>query len=137
MNLRETVASARQTMTNLADDTEALKHNFFLRGFFKKRGFYNLDQLTPAQYRASKFVTGVSSERIWLGGDELFAARPDGAEELSPEGRRASASCDIGLGRQSAKQPDDDRGIFRARASRRALYTVASTRGRSPALSGD
>ncbi len=74
-------------MTNPADDTEALKHNFFLRGLFKKRGFYNLDQLTPAQYRTSKFLTGVSSERIWLGGDELFAARPDGSEELSPEGR--------------------------------------------------
>ena len=45
------MASAQRAMTNLADDTEAMKHNFFLRGFFKKRGFYDLSNLTPAQYR--------------------------------------------------------------------------------------
>jgi phospholipid/cholesterol/gamma-HCH transport system substrate-binding protein len=55
-NLRQPIANARQSMSNLADDTEAIKHNFFLRGFFKKRGFFNLNQLTPEQYRSSKFL---------------------------------------------------------------------------------
>lgn len=48
--LRDTVHGAQQTMTNMADDTEAVKHNFFLRGFFKCRGFYNLDQITSSKY---------------------------------------------------------------------------------------
>ncbi len=86
-NLRQTVASARQSMSNLADDTEALKHNFFLRGFFKKRGFFDLNQMTPVQYRSSKFLKGHSSERVGLSGNELFVTQPDGSEDLSKGGQ--------------------------------------------------
>jgi len=35
-------------MVSLAENTEALKHNFLVRGFFKKRGYYSLDRPTPA-----------------------------------------------------------------------------------------
>ena len=35
-NIRETLTNANTAAANLADDGEALKHNFFLRGFFKK-----------------------------------------------------------------------------------------------------
>jgi phospholipid/cholesterol/gamma-HCH transport system substrate-binding protein len=35
----------------MADDTEALKHNFFLRGFFHRSGYYNLANLSPDTYR--------------------------------------------------------------------------------------
>jgi phospholipid/cholesterol/gamma-HCH transport system substrate-binding protein len=87
-NLRQVVANARQSMSNLADDTEAIKHNFFLRGFFKRRGFFNLNQMTPAQYRSSKFLKGHSNERIWLNGKELFITSPDGTEDLSKEGQQ-------------------------------------------------
>jgi phospholipid/cholesterol/gamma-HCH transport system substrate-binding protein len=86
-NLRDTIASARTSMTNLAALTEALKHNFFLRGFFKKRGYFNLDQMTPAQYRSSKFLKGHSYERIWLKKNELFSSGPDDKEELTKEGQ--------------------------------------------------
>jgi phospholipid/cholesterol/gamma-HCH transport system substrate-binding protein len=86
-NLRDTIASARTSMTNLAALTEALKHNFFLRGFFKKRGYFNLDQMTPAQYRSSKFLKGHSYERIWLNKIELFSSGPDDREELTKEGQ--------------------------------------------------
>jgi phospholipid/cholesterol/gamma-HCH transport system substrate-binding protein len=86
-NLRDTIASARTSMTNLAALTEALKHNFFLRGFFKKRGYFNLDQMTPAQYRSSKFLKGHSYERIWLNKNELFSSGPDDKEELTKEGQ--------------------------------------------------
>ncbi|MGI9074100.1 MAG: MlaD family protein [Bryobacteraceae bacterium] len=86
--LRQTIASAQQSMSNLADDTEALKHNFFLRGFFNKRGFFNLNQMTPAQYRSSKFLKGHSSERVWLNGNDLFLTKPDGTEELSVAGQQ-------------------------------------------------
>jgi phospholipid/cholesterol/gamma-HCH transport system substrate-binding protein len=86
-NLRDTIASARASMTNLAAVTEALKHNFFLRGFFKRRGYFNLDEMTPAQYRSSKFLKGHSSERIWLSKNELFSSGPDNKEELTKEGQ--------------------------------------------------
>jgi len=75
-------------MSNLADDTEAIKHNFFLRGFFKRRGFFNLSQMTQAQYRSSKFLKGHSNERVWLNGNELFIMRPDGTEDLSKESQQ-------------------------------------------------
>jgi phospholipid/cholesterol/gamma-HCH transport system substrate-binding protein len=74
-------------MTNLAAVTEALKHNFFLRGFFKRRGYFNLDQMAPAQYRSSKFLKGHSNERIWLSKNELFSSGPDDKEELTKEGQ--------------------------------------------------
>jgi hypothetical protein len=87
VHLSETMASAERAMSNLADDTEAMKHNLFLRGFFKKRGFYDLSDLTPAQYRTSKFVKDRSVKRIWLDSGEIFSSPAKGAEELSPQGR--------------------------------------------------
>ena len=87
-NLRDSIASARTAMTNLAADTEALKHNVLLRGFFNRRGYFNLDRMTPAEYRSSKFLQGHSHERIWLSNDELFSTGPGDKEELSKEGQR-------------------------------------------------
>jgi phospholipid/cholesterol/gamma-HCH transport system substrate-binding protein len=46
-NLRQALSGLNRSTTNVAEDTEALKHNFLLRGFFKRRGFYNLDEITP------------------------------------------------------------------------------------------
>jgi phospholipid/cholesterol/gamma-HCH transport system substrate-binding protein len=45
---------------NLQDDTEALKHNFLLRGFFNKRGYEDSDELT--KYEVSQ-LPGVSPEK--------------------------------------------------------------------------
>jgi MlaD protein/OmpA family protein len=87
-HLNDTVASAQRAMTNLADDTEAMKHNFFLRGFFKKRGFYDLSNLTPEQYRDSKFVKDHSAMRLWLSSGQVFSSPAKGADELSPRGRK-------------------------------------------------
>ena len=35
-NLRDTLSNVNRSTANLADDTEALKHGFLFRGFFKK-----------------------------------------------------------------------------------------------------
>jgi hypothetical protein len=88
-HLSETMADAHRAMTNLADDTEAMKHNFLLRGFFRKRGFYNLDDLTPEQYRSSKFVKDRSAKRVWLDGGQVFSSPAKGTDELSSRGRAA------------------------------------------------
>ena len=36
--LKQTVLDAQRAVTNVSEDADALKHNFFLRGLFKKRG---------------------------------------------------------------------------------------------------
>ncbi len=87
MEINETVASTRQAMSNLADDTEALKHNFLLRGFFHNRGYYDLAKLTPAEYRTSKFVKSSSAKRVWLPSDDLFTRSAKGQEALSQKGQ--------------------------------------------------
>ena len=84
--LRETVHSADRVVSNAKDDTEALKHNFFLRGFFKRRGFYKLDELTPTEYASTEFVKKPRL-RVWVPAPGLFTADADGKQELSNEGR--------------------------------------------------
>jgi phospholipid/cholesterol/gamma-HCH transport system substrate-binding protein len=84
--LRDTVHGAKQTASNLADDTEAIKHNFFFRGFFNRRGFYNLDQITPSKYNSSQFVKKPKA-RVWLTSAGLFTTKPDGTQELTDTGR--------------------------------------------------
>ena len=83
-DLRDTIANARAAMVNLEENTEALKHNFLVRGFFKKRGYYSMDQMTPAQYL--ELLKERSRERVWLSRNELFSAGPDGKEKLTKYG---------------------------------------------------
>ena len=83
-DLRDTIANARAATVNLAENTEALKHNFLVRGFFKDRGYYSLDRMTPAQYM--KLLNERSSQRVWLGRNDLFSAGPDGKEKLTKYG---------------------------------------------------
>ncbi len=87
-NLRETLSNVNLATLNLADDTEALKHEFFFRGFFKKRGFYSLSSLTPDQYRANSYFQSTSDQRTWLNAGEAFTLNSQGAEILSPDGQR-------------------------------------------------
>ncbi len=84
--LRVTVAEAREAVSDLADNTEAMKRNFFLRGFFKKRGFYDLDSLTYDEYREGKLVRKYVQSREWLHQNELFSTDPDGSEKLTTPG---------------------------------------------------
>ncbi len=84
--LRNTVQGAQQAVTNLSDDTSAIKHNFFLRGFFHRRGFFDLTELTPSKYAGSKFVRQAHA-RVWIPASGLFATQPDGSQELTATGR--------------------------------------------------
>ncbi len=70
------------------DDTEALKHGFFFRGFFKKRGFYDLEQLAPAVYLKACEREKACGTRTWLDASNLFATGSDGKEQLVETGRR-------------------------------------------------
>ena len=86
--IRRTMADAREAMSDLADNMEALKHNWFVRGFFNKRGFYDVDNLTIAEYRAGKFTRGKERQQVWLRKTDLFVKDSQQEEELSEEGKR-------------------------------------------------
>ena len=86
-NLQRTLADAHEAMSDLSDDTEALKHNFLFRGFFNKRGFFDLGSLTAAEYRSPAFAKGFSKHRVWLEAGSLFARNAKGVEALTPEGK--------------------------------------------------
>lgn len=86
-DLQRTLAHANETMSNLSDNTEALKRNFFLRGFFKRRGFYNLGAITTTEYLNPDFGKGFKQHRKWIDASALFTTDANGNERLSPEGR--------------------------------------------------
>ena len=102
--LRQTIDDAQRTTRNLASDTEAVKHNFFLRGFFHRRGFYNLTQFNPHEYASSKFVKH-PSQRIWLPADGLFTTSPKGSQQLSTEGRSALDRAVSEIGEELPNNP--------------------------------
>lgn len=85
-SLKQTIVDAHRATRNLASDTEAVKHNFFLRGFFHRRGFYNLTQLNRKEYESSEFVKH-ANKRIWLNAENLFTTSPSGTQELTLDGR--------------------------------------------------
>ena len=86
-NIRESLMNVNAATLNLADDTEALKHNFLLRGFFRKRGYYNLDRISPEQYRRDAAFVSPANYRAWLSVPELFLANSNGQDELSTTGK--------------------------------------------------
>ena len=87
-SLQQTLTSARDAMSDLSENTEALKHNFFFRGFFNRRGYFDLDRLTVAQYRQGALESrDRRALRIWLGTAVLFAKDVNGVEQLSDDGK--------------------------------------------------
>ena len=88
-NLQRTLASANEAMADLSDDTEALKHNFLFRGFFKKRGFYDLAAVSAPEYQAGKVGKGFTRHPIWLESTRLFTVDAKGVELLSVTGKAA------------------------------------------------
>jgi phospholipid/cholesterol/gamma-HCH transport system substrate-binding protein len=86
-NIRESLTNANTATLNLADASEALKHNFFLRGFFQRRGYYNLTDISPEKYRNDRAFTNPANYRVWLSGSELFQNGVNGEEELSASGK--------------------------------------------------
>src|SRR5258706_12749494 len=87
-DMRMTGGQAREATADLADNMEAMKHNFLLRGFFNKRGYYDLESISPAEYRTGVLENGKrKAMRIWLKSTVLFQTDPDGTEALTDDGR--------------------------------------------------
>jgi phospholipid/cholesterol/gamma-HCH transport system substrate-binding protein len=87
-NIQQSLSNLSQATGNMAEDTEALKHNFFFRGFFKRRGYYTLTNLKPDEYRHDKVFANPANRREWLTADDLFQPASNGLETLSPAGKK-------------------------------------------------
>ena len=79
----DVVTYARDAMADLAENTEAMKRNWLLRGFFSDRGFYNLDEMTVDEYRELLRDERYAPLRIWLSADVLFETDEDGSVTLA------------------------------------------------------
>src|SRR5262245_7666161 len=90
-DLKQTMEETRTAMAGFAENMEALKRNFLFRGFFNSRGFFNLADISPAQYRQDILTKdgerGVV--RVWLGSAVIFEPDPDDprVERLTAAGR--------------------------------------------------
>ena len=83
-NLQQTLTNINEASGNLADDTEALKREFFFKGFFKKRGYNSLDRLPVESYRDGTLLKKLSPNREWISAAELFEQK-DSPEKNDPE----------------------------------------------------
>jgi phospholipid/cholesterol/gamma-HCH transport system substrate-binding protein len=88
-NLQQSLTNLNQASGNLTDDTEALKHEFFFKGFFKHRGYDNLDDLPVEQYRAGQIFKKLPESRQWIAAPALFTTSQSGEEVLSMQGRQS------------------------------------------------
>lgn len=87
-DLRQTLVHARDAMSDLADDAEALKRNFLFRGYFNRRGYYDLDDIGAEAYRSGSLAgKDRKALRIWLEASYLFETNAQGVEQLSDTGR--------------------------------------------------
>ena len=88
-DLQAAVRNAREITSDLAENTEALKRNWLVRGFFRDRGYYDLDQMTLDEYRA-RGVDGRDRAplRVWVAADQLFETADGERPRLSADGRR-------------------------------------------------
>ena len=136
-NISETLTNLNAASGNMADDTEALKHNLFFKGFFDHRGYYNLASMSPQDYRRNRHFVNSNDHRSWLPADHLFQREPDGSEALTSEGRKAidSAIATFGdsvfrypvvvEGYADAADPADQLALSYARAQLVRVYLQA------------
>jgi phospholipid/cholesterol/gamma-HCH transport system substrate-binding protein len=87
-NISETLSHLNVATGNMAEDTEALKHNFLLRGFFKRRGYYTLTDMPLDRYRKDRVFSNPANYRAWLSATQLFLKDADGVEALTSEGKQ-------------------------------------------------
>jgi phospholipid/cholesterol/gamma-HCH transport system substrate-binding protein len=103
-NVKESLSNVNTASANMADDTEALKHNFFLRGFFRRRGYYNLANISPDTYRKDHVFSNPANQRAWLPATELFTKDGSNSEILSAKGKQL---LNAAIGQHGDSLPND------------------------------
>jgi phospholipid/cholesterol/gamma-HCH transport system substrate-binding protein len=127
---RDTLEDTREVVADLSEGTEALKRNFLFRGFFRDRGFFDLDTVSREAYLAGALEgSDRTALRVWIEADGLFARAPDGTEQLTPAGRRRLDSAMADLVRYPRDSPLVVEGYAEPGAGD-AAFLVSSDRAR-------
>jgi len=87
-NLRDAVSNASAATANMAEGTEALKHNFLLRGFFNHRGYYDLAHMPADAYRRNRVFAKPENYRVWIPAVGVFEKDASGDERISLQGKQ-------------------------------------------------
>ena len=126
--LRNTLVSVQEVTSDLAEGTEALKRNFLFRGFFRDRGFFDLDTVSREAYQAGVLEgSDRTALRIWIDAAGLFVRDPDGADRLTDAGRRRLDSAMADLVRYPRDSPLVVEGYAESREGE-AAYLVSVDR---------
>jgi len=86
--MRDTLHNAREATADLAENMEALKRSFFFKGFFNRRGFFDLDAISVQDYEAGKLAPKLDRKSVYIEGGVLFARNAEGEEVLTANGRK-------------------------------------------------
>jgi phospholipid/cholesterol/gamma-HCH transport system substrate-binding protein len=87
--MRDILGQTGEIVSDLADSTEALKRNFLFRGFFRQRGFYDIDAISRDAYAAGALErNNRTALKIWVAANVLFARDVNGTERLTDAGKR-------------------------------------------------
>jgi len=69
-SMQDTMVQAQAGVTDFHDNMEALKHNFFLRGYFKNRGYQDSAEL--AKYEIERLPQGTPAKEFTFPAKQLF-----------------------------------------------------------------
>src|SRR5208337_4621433 len=75
--MRDTMAQAETGVTDFQENMEAMKHNFFLRGYFKSRGYEDSAEL--GKNEIERLPLGASTKQFTYSAKQLFD-KPDSAK---------------------------------------------------------
>jgi hypothetical protein len=129
-DLQQTLASARDVMTDMADTTEALKRNFLVRGFFNRRGYFDLAEVSVEDYRKGVLESKERrAMRLWIRGDLLFERTAGGEERLSEGGRNRLDSAMSQFVRYPKTSPFVVEG-YAQRATEDERFLLSRSRGK-------
>ena len=104
-NIRHSLSNIDEATGNMSADTEALKHQFLFRGYFKHRGYYSLANLNPDDYRKDKLFSNPGNPRVWLSREALFEEKQDGTLALSAAGKAKVDASVAQLGDAAVSEP--------------------------------
>jgi outer membrane protein OmpA-like peptidoglycan-associated protein len=69
-SLRDTMVQAQAGVTDFQENMEAMKHNFFIRGFFKSRGYEDSSEL--ARNEVERLPEGTATKEFTYSAKQLF-----------------------------------------------------------------
>lgn len=127
-DLQLSLAAAKETLTDLAENSEALKRSFFFRGFFNRRGYFDLDDVSVEDYRRGALESSDRRVlRIWVKAAVLFAPDATGREQLTDDGRARLDSAMAAFVRYPRNTPFVVEG-YAAGATRTEQFVLSRSR---------